>query len=200
MRARSGFLAAALLLGALAWAGDLAPRRGGFILAGESISFGADLRPRFTPHQVSATAQATRRGLDRWARTAEGRSIIMRIRGDRTVIVEEDPEQPALGRAPQPGFTVLLAAQDPNVDKRYTIILNPTIAAQYENGSTADLGRPRSAADAMALAWAAEMLHIDFYADGIALPHHERADFQQRWLAVAMELGFRIATHGNDDR
>ena len=54
----------------------------------------------------------------------------------------------------------------------------------------------------MAAAWAAEMLHIDFYARGIALPHHERDDFQERWMAVAGQLGFGRMTHGmeHDDR
>ena len=201
MRIRSCLLAAVLLLlSPPVRAGDLTPHRGGFILAGEAVSFDADLRPLFTARQVSSTAKPTRVGFDRWARTEEGKSIIRRIRDDRTVIIEEDSEQSALGRAPQPGFTVLLAAQDPKIRKRYTIILNPMIAAQYENELAVDLGRPRSATDAMALAWAAEMLHIDFYAQGIALPHHERADFQERWLSIASELGFRITPHGGEER
>jgi hypothetical protein len=50
----------------------------------------------------------------------------------------------------------------------------------------------------MSTAWAAEMLHIDFYARGIPLPHHERPDFQERWQSVASELGFPVLQHDTD--
>ncbi|HEY0787829.1 MAG TPA: hypothetical protein VGE86_04235 [Thermoanaerobaculia bacterium] len=174
--------------------------RSGFVLGGEPVTFGADLRPRFTKRQIASTAEETRAGFDRWARTREGRWIIRRLReSDRSVVVLEDPEQESIGRAPQPGFTILLAAANRAVHKEYAIVLNPRIAAQYQGGESLDLGRPRTPADAMALAWAAEMLHIDFYADGITLPHHERADFQERWSAVAGQLGFPNTPHGKDD-
>lgn len=193
--------AGAILLVAAVLAGSIpAPARGEFILAGEPVAFDADLRPRFTESQKSSTAGATRAGLERWAGTTEGQSIIRRaMERDRSVLVREDTEQASLGRAPQPGLTTLLAARDQKVAKRYTMILNPAIAEQYHNDSAVDLGRPRTETDAMALAWAAEMLHIDFYAAGVALPHHERADFQERWRAVVAELGFPNAPHGSGD-
>jgi hypothetical protein len=50
----------------------------------------------------------------------------------------------------------------------------------------------------MAAAWAGEMLHIDFYSQGISLPHHERADFQEQWRLVAGELGFPMLPHEED--
>lgn len=172
----------------------------GFILAGESILFPGDLRrPQFTALQLSKSAEATRAGFVRWARTLEGQAIIRRFRlGDCAVIVREDREEPSIGRAPQPGFMTLLAAHDRSVYKEYELILNPAIAAGYVNSTSIDLGLPRSATDAMAVAWAAEMLHIDFYADGVPLPHHERADFQERWLAVAEQLGLPNTEHGDE--
>ncbi len=167
------------------------------LFAGEKVPFGADLLPHFTAHQISATSAATRAGLERWARTDEGRAILRRLQeNDRTVIVKDDPEEESPGRAPQPSLETLLSANNPKVQKRYELILNPAIAAQYDTGSEIDLGLPRTAADVMALAWAGEMLHIDFYARGIPLPHHERADFQERWTAVAAQLGLPNATHG----
>jgi hypothetical protein len=43
------------------------------LLAGDPIRFDADFRPRFTANQISETSASTRAGLERWARTAEGR-------------------------------------------------------------------------------------------------------------------------------
>ena len=51
----------------------------------------------------------------------------------------------------------------------------------------------------MALAWAGEMLHVSFYAQGVSLPHHNRADFQSQWREVAAELGMPMLTHDDDD-
>lgn len=171
---------------------------GGVILAGDRIAFDADFHPHFTANQITSTAAATRAGLERWARTASGQAILRRFQtSDRTVIVTEDPAETTPGRAPQPGLETLLGANNPKVRKHYTLILNPTIASQYDNGSEIDLGLARTSTDVMALAWAGEMLHVDFYADGIPLPHHERSDFQDRWLAVATQLGMPNATHGD---
>lgn len=173
----------------------------GFIVAGKPIAFDSAFRPRFTPAQVAATAKVTRAGFALWAGTAEGRAIIARILlGDTSVVVEEDSGEASLGRAPQPGFTTLLAAGDRTRHKRFRIVLNPATAEQYHGDPALDTGRPRTGAEAMALAWAAEMLHINFYLEGIALPHHERADFQERWAAVTAELGFRNTPHGDEER
>lgn len=111
------------------------------------------------------------------------------------MIIIESADEPTIGRAPQPGFLILLAAADAKQLKTYRLIVNPALAAEYNGPKSIDLGLPRTAADAMALAWAGEMLHIEFYASGIPLPHHERADFQERWRKVADALGMSRAEH-----
>ncbi|HEY0157372.1 MAG TPA: hypothetical protein VGF28_08820 [Thermoanaerobaculia bacterium] len=177
-----------------------APRGAGFVLAGESIAFDAGLRPRFSEHQVRATSLATRDGFALWSATAEGKAIIRRFHEtEREVHVFESDSETGIGRAPQPGFATLLTAGDPTRRKRYDLILNPTLAGQYAKPSTLDLGLPRTPGDVMAVAWAGEMLHIDFYADGIPLPHHQRNDFQERWRAVANALGFPLVDHATDE-
>ena len=169
-----------------------------FLLAGETIRFDADLRPQFSERQQTASAASTRAGFARWAATAEGQLIIARFRGtDRDVVVLESIDESGIGRAPQPALGTLLAAGDASKSKRYELIVNPALAAQY-GAPSIDLGLPRTPADVMAAAWAAEMLHIDFYARGIPLPHHERADFQERWLAVAEQLGLPNTEHGDE--
>jgi len=169
-------------------------------LASESVRFDARSRPTFSAHQIESTAASTRTGLVKWAATAEGRAIIERLRADdREVMIIEDRAETGVGRAPQPKPGVLLASEDDKQVKRYELILNPSIAAMYNNPAAIDLGLPRTPADVMAAAWAAEMLHIDFYARGISLPHHNREDFQKRWLAVAAQLGFTRMTHGIED-
>lgn len=183
-----------IVLAAIAVEG--ANRGRGFVLADEAIRFDADLRPQFSAHQLRTSAEATRAGLVKWAATAEGRSIIARFRvEDREVIVVESADEPTIGRAPQPGFLTLLAAGDAKQLKTYRLIVNPALAAEYRGSKSIDLGLPRTAADAMALAWAGEMLHIEFYASGIPLPHHQRADFQERWRKVAGALGMSRAEH-----
>lgn len=166
-------------------------------LASENVRFDATLRPRFSEHQIASTSASTREGLARWAATAEGRAIIERLEADdREVTVLEDANERGAGRAPQPATATLIAFEDREQLKRYTLILNPALAAQYDNPAALDLGHARNAADVMAAAWAAEMLHIDFYTRGIPLPHHGREDFQLRWLNVAAQLGFPLMTHG----
>lgn len=190
--------ARAILLAALLGAGAVPDAGAEVVLAGEAVAFDARLRPSFTAAQKKSTAAATRAGLERWAATSEGQAILRRaLERDCVVFVEEDPAQGSLGRAPQPGLTTLLAARDRKVVKRYGMILNPSIAEQYHGDAAPGLGQPRTEEDAMALAWAAEMLHIAFYAAGVALPHHERPDFRARWDAVAAELGFHGVTHGD---
>lgn len=167
----------------------------GFILAGESVHFDGDLRPRFSERQRAETAESTRAGFEKWAATPEGRAMLALFRnGEREVAIIENADERGIGRAPQPSFSTLLAANDPTKRKRYELIVNPALAALYD-GPSIDVGLPRTPADVMATAWAAEMLHIDFYTRGIPLPHHERADFQQRWRAVAGQLGFPTMEH-----
>jgi hypothetical protein len=172
----------------------------GFVLADEVIRFDAELRPQFSAHQVQTSSEATRAGLVKWASTPEGKSIIARFQArDREVIVLESADELTIGRAPQPGFLTMLAAGDSKQLKRYHLIINPTIAAQYNSPKSIDLGLPRTPTDAMALAWAGEMLHIEFYAAGIPLPHHQRADFQKRWRLVAEALGMPRVEHVTEE-
>jgi hypothetical protein len=181
-------------------AAESVPRRRGFILADEGIRFDSDLRPQFSERQIRASAEVTRAGLVRWAATREGKSIIGRFQvDDREVIVLESTDEPTIGRAPQPGFVTLLAAGDPKQLKTYWLIVNPSLAAEYDRPKSIDLGLPRTPTDAMALAWAGEMLHIEFYAAGIPLPHHRRADFQKRWHLVAVALGMPRVEHVTDE-
>ena len=172
----------------------------GFVLADEVIRFDADLRPQFSEHQLKTSAEATREGLVKWASTPEGKLIIARFQSsDREVIVIESDAEPTIGRAPQPSFVTLLAAGDVKQLKTYRLIVNPTLAAQYNGPKEIDLGLPRTPSDAMALAWAGEMLHIEFYASGIPLPHHHRADFQERWRLVVEALGMPRVEHVTEE-
>lgn len=169
------------------------------LLANEPVAFDAALRPQFTELQLRSIAESTRAGLAKWAATEEGKAIITRFQAiDREVYISESADESGFGRAPQPSFATMLAANDRTKTKVYQLILNPARAAEYRNAASIDLGEPRTPADVMAVTWAAEMLHIDFYSQGIPLPHHRRADFQDRWLAVATALGFPLVEHGAD--
>jgi hypothetical protein len=199
-RNRVAILVCLLIGGALTFASESATSGGGIILADEAIRFDADLRPQFSAHQMRASAEATRAGLLRWAATGEGKSIIARFQAkDRQVIVIESGDESTIGRAPQPGFVTLLAAGDPKQLKTYWLIVNPALAAQYDRPKGIELGFPRTPEDVMALAWAGEMLHIEFYAAGIPLPHHDRSDFQKRWRLVADALGLWRVEHVTDE-
>jgi hypothetical protein len=172
-----------------------------FLFAGEPVAFDADLKPQFTDRQMRRTAHSTRGGFVKWAGTAEGRRLIARFRSaEYEIAVVEDGDDDAPGRAPQPGIATFLAAGDGSKLKRYELILNPVLAAHYDIPDSLDLGEPRSSRDVMAAAWAAEMLHIEFYADGIPLPHHNRDEFQDRWQKVALQLGFPRMRHASEER
>jgi hypothetical protein len=175
------------------------PRLSLFMLAGERIAFDAKHRPHFTDHQVRTSAEATRAGLARWAATAHGQKLIDWFNGNEyTINITEDANEPGLGRAPQPGLATLIAANDHSRMKVYDLILNPGFF-KVPDGMNLWPDQPASPADMMAVAWAAEMLHIYFYSQGISLPHHERSDFQEEWQAVARELGMPTVTHNDDD-
>lgn len=164
-----------------------------FVLANEPIVFDG-IHPRFTDRQLHASAAATRAGLARWAATASGRRLVERFNTEEFhVTVIEDRAEDGAGRAPQPGLATLIAAADHAKVKDYELILNPTFGEN--RGFDRVPGAPLTTADMMAVAWAAEMLHIDYYSQGISLPHHERPDFQEKWHAVAAELGFPSLPH-----
>lgn len=174
----------------------LVPLSLSILLAGEPIQFDENVRPQFSDAQVRASNHLTRAGLITWAATSEGQRVIARFRAaDVEITVTEDPEEMGPGRAPQPGIATLLAAGDRTRVKHYEVIVNPALAAEYGRHRGLAFGDPLTPIDVMAGAWAAEMLHVDFYARGIPLPHHDRADFQERWRAVASELGYPIMKH-----
>ncbi len=170
------------------------------LLAGETIRFDDHQRPQFTEQQVRSTAETTRAGFVNWIATHEGQLLVARFRGEEfEIVISEDEGEPSPGRAPQPGIATLLAAGDRTKVKRYELVLNPSIAAEYGRGPVLALGQPLTPTDVMATAWAAEMLHIDFYSCGIRLPHHSRGDFQERWQSVASELGFPLMKHDTEE-
>ena len=171
-----------------------APNPTTFVLAGEPLQFDAKLHPAFTSTQLRNSFDATRAGLARWAATDEGQKIIRHLDPkEYRVVVAEDPHEDGAGRAPQPGIATLVAANDHSKMKIYTVIFNPTFG--LDRRVIALPGQPTTPADLMAVAWAGEMLHIDFYSRGISLPHHSRPDFQEEWHLVAEELGYPSATH-----
>jgi hypothetical protein len=187
----------AVLLCAVAVAGHAFHARGSFILAGEPIVFDDRLQPAFTENQIQGTDPATRAGLIRWAATEEGQRLIARFnQREFRVIIHEDPTEEGAGRAPQPALGTLVTAGDHTKIKSYDLILNPAFGAS--TGFTPVQGRPSLPADFMAAAWAGEMLHIYYYSQGISLPHHERADFQEEWHQVAGQLGFPTLPHEAD--
>ena len=170
-----------------------------FMLAGEPVRFDAEMRPQFTQHQIEVVSEATRTGIGKWAHTEQAAKLIPRFSApEYTIAVDEDLAEPSPGRAPQPGIATLAAATDHAKKKTYSIVLNPSFFRV-----TKDLAHfadePGSAADVMAAAFAAEMLHLDFYSRGISLPHHERPDFQREWRAIASDLGMPALRHDDDD-
>ena len=168
------------------------------ILADEPVVFDAQQKIRFTEWQLARTAKATREGLVRWASTEEGRRILRHFAATHCeVFVREDVGEPGMGRAPQPGIATLVASRDIAKRKVYELILNPLSKDVPKQMKTLP-HHPATTADFLAAAWAAEMLHIEFYSRGILLPHHRRADFQQRWETVATQLGFPTMTHDDE--
>ena len=169
----------------------------GFRLASERIRFDANARPEFTENQIRYSAEATRSGLVKWAATPRGRSLILRFNSaEYDVTIREDDQDAGAGRAPQPALATLVAATDHTKTKAYDLILNPTF--RLPKGAIPVSREPSTPADMMAAAWAAEMLHIDYYARGISLPHHSRPDFQSEWHIMATELGFPNLPHEDE--
>jgi hypothetical protein len=171
-----------------------------FVLAGEPVRFDESLQPHFTEQQLKNSSEATRAGLITWAKTGHGQMLIERFSGSEYQInVIEDDSESGIGRAPQPGMAVLLAADNHSKMKCYDLILNPDYFRIPKDLTPIALGQPTSAADAMAVAWAGEMLHIYFYSRGISLPHHQRSDFQEEWRSIAEELGYPTLRHEDDE-
>ncbi len=164
-----------------------------FILCGEKVALDRDLMPQFTANQIACSAAATRDGLARWAATEHGRALIGRF--DGKIVVTEDPLEDGEGRAPQPSIATLASLSGST--RVYSLILNPTFV--LPKGVDALPNQPSAPADMMSVAWAAEMLHIDFYSRGVSLPHHQRHDFQAQWHVVAEELGFPNLRHDDGD-
>jgi hypothetical protein len=170
-----------------------------FVLAGEPVRFDANSMPRFTDNQIRNSADATRAGLARWAATEQGRKLIAYFSSrEFQITITEDSSEMGAGRAPQPGLATLVAANDHSRTKNYELILNPAFF-KLPNGMEPLPNQPATPADMMAIAWAGEMLHIYFYAQGISLPHHQRADFQEQWQTVAAELGMPAVRHDDGE-
>ncbi len=171
----------------------------GIVLAGEPVRFDANHNVAFTEAQVRATSTATREGLLRFAATQEGRRLLRHFgTSEYTIVVVESADDSEVASAPEPGIATLVAASDHSIPKKYEIVLHP-IPFSLPEGATALPNQATTPADQMAAAWAAELLHIDFYSRGISLPHHQRADFQREWHDIASELGFPGMLHGEDD-
>ncbi|HEX7191758.1 MAG TPA: hypothetical protein VF381_09325 [Thermoanaerobaculia bacterium] len=171
----------------------------GIVLAGEPVRFDANLKIAFTDAQIRNTSAATRDGLVRLASTPDGRRMLRHFgTSEYTVVVTENAGDAEVASAPEPGIATLVAANDHSIRKKYEIVLHP-ISFSVPDGATALPNQAATPADQMAAAWAAELLHIDFYSRGISLPHHQRADFQREWHAIARELGFPTLLHGEDD-
>jgi hypothetical protein len=194
-------IAAVLLVVSAATVSKILPQvsnETGFRLAGERIRFDANARPEFTEGQIRHSAEATRSGLVKWAATPRGRRMILRFNSaEYSVTVREDGHGVGAGSAPQPALATLAAANDHTKTKTYDLILNPTFSLP-RGAMPFSSGEPSTPADMMAAAWAAEMLHIDFYARGISLPHHLRPDFQSEWHVMAAELGLPNLPHEDE--
>lgn len=166
------------------------------LLAGEPVRF--DPTPQFTVRQLRHTADATRAGLVRWAATEHGRIVIEALAGkEYDVVVLEDDADRSAGSAPQPAIATLAAAGDHSKVKSYVVVLNPSFYPEVKN-MTPLRTEAGTLAELMSAAWAAEMLHVYFYAQGISLPHHPRPDFQEQWRAMAKELGFPTMRHDDE--
>jgi len=170
-----------------------------FMLGGEAVAFDTAMKPQFTENQMRSVSEATRIGLRKWAATEQGAKLIERFSsGQYAITVTEDLNETSPGRAPQPGIAALVAAGNPSKVKAYSVILNPTFFRVTKDQAPFP-DEPSSPADVMAAAFAAEMLHLDFYSRGISLPHHERPDFQREWRAIAAGLGMPGLRHDDDD-
>jgi hypothetical protein len=171
----------------------------GIVLAGQPVHIDSNLKIEFTDAQIRETSAATREGLVRFASTPHGRRMLRHFgTSEYTIVVVENRDDGEVGSAPQPGIATLVAANDHSIAKSYEIDLHPPVFGMPE-GATALPNQAITPADQMAAAWAAELLHIDFYSRGISLPHHQRADFQREWRAIAEELGFPTMPHGEDE-
>lgn len=166
------------------------------LLAGEPVRF--DPAPRFTVRQLRHITPQTRAGLARWAATEHGRMLINALDAkEYDVVVLEDGGDQSAGNAPPPGIATLAAAGDHSRVKSYVVVLNPDFYGEAK-GMTPLPTQAATRAELMSAAWAAEMLHVWFYTQGISLPHHPRRDFQEMWQAMAVELGFPTMRHDDE--
>lgn len=158
------------------------------------------MHPLFSEVQSRRVSPAIREGLSLWSATRRGVEMIdLLSRDEYEIDVIEDATEPGAGRAPQPALPTLLASFDHSRHKSYTLVLNPTLFRLPEGMTAAPYG-PSSAAELMAVSWAAETLHIYFYTQGISLPHHQRTDFQEEWRTIAAQLGLPGMAHDDADQ
>lgn len=171
----------------------------GLVLCGERVRFDVTGAPHFTEKQIANSAAATRKGLEKWAATGRGKKMIAYFDSrEFAVIVSESEDEDSAGRAPAPGIATLVASNNHTKLKTYSVILNP-VFFHVPRGMTTLINEPATSADMMAAAWAGEMLHVWFYSQGVSLPHHPRADFQEAWRDVAEQLGVARLQHDDED-
>ena len=171
----------------------------GIVLAGEPVQVDANAKITFTAAQMRSISFPTRQGLVLLASTPDGRRLLRKFAArEYAIVVTEGAENGEAGSAPEPGIATLVAWNDHSVCKQYEIVLHP-ITFSLPEGATAFPHQADTPADQMAAAWAAELLHIEFYARGISLPHHQRADFQREWQTIVQQLGFPTMTHGEEE-
>ena len=165
-------------------------------IANQRIAFDAkDCTPHFGG---DVSAPAIRDGLRAFASTPKGCEMIRRLdTREYNVEVSEETLEDSTGQAPPPSIATIIDAVDHGKVKKYEMLLNPSFKRTNETLVFTD--EPATPAQFMAAAWAAEMLHIEFYARGISLPHHSRADFQDEWREIARQLGFPRLAHGDID-
>src|SRR5256885_3235759 len=130
-------------------------------LANERVTFDEKCAPRFTENQINRTAPAIRDGLAEWASTERGCKMIRRFDAPEYAVDVFQDTLESTGEAPPPGIATLVAAGDHTKVKKYEMILNPTFKPMTETLVFHD--EPNTPAQLMAAAWAAEMLHVDFY-------------------------------------
>lgn len=167
-------------------------------LAKDRVTFDEKCAPHFTANQIESTPPAIREGLALYTATERGCATARRFDArEYEIDVFEDDLDHSTGEAPPPGLATLLAANDHKTLKKYDLILNPSFQRNSEKVVFDD--EPNTPARMMAAAWAAELLHIDFYSRGISLPHHTRNDFQDEWHELARQLGFPRLEHLDSD-
>jgi hypothetical protein len=161
----------------------------------------ADEPIRFDEHQMPVLSSVQKRelesdfqrGLERYARTREGKAMIAKYGSSGGIDIQvrlEPNDQGILGFA-APASNNLAAALGvaPFV---YVVTINSSLeGVEIQNAKPLGYVYPANTPDLRALQIGAEFLHVDFFVEGFeAGTHHENAKFQARWAAFVKELGY----------